>query len=181
MKSIAEGGTGEKKRGIFVGADDEGKGWRDAPGRVMWSGAALVEGEDGAHAEAVASGHGGELEVAGPVVLPGAVALDDAPPELDGDARDAGGGKGGERGPHGSAARDAAPRADDVGWERDVDGGPRGRGGRGKRRDVEDLAPAAAAAAGCGREGGGGRAEAGGRGRGGGEAGEWRAAAEEAA
>lgn len=144
----------------------------------MRAGAALVEGEDGAHAEAVASGHGGELEVAGPVILPGAAALYDAPPELYGDARDTGGGQGGERGPHGSAARDAAPRADDVGWERDVDGGPRGRGGRGKRRDVEDLAPAAAAAAGCAREGGGGGwAEAGGRGRGGGEADEWRAAA----
>lgn len=134
----------------------------------MRAGATLVEGEDGAHAEAVASGHGGELEVAGPVVLPGAVSLDDAPPELDGDARDAGGGQGGERGPHGSAARDAALRADGVGGERDVDRGPRRRGRRRRRRDVEDLspAPAAAAAAGCAGEGGGG-------GRGGAETGGW--------
>ena len=157
------------QRGAFLAKWGEG----DAPERVARASAALVEGEDGAHAEAVAAGHGGEVEVAGPVVLPGALALDDAPPELEGDAGDPGGGQRGERGPHGAAARHAAPRADGVGGERDVDGRPRGIGGWRRWRDVEDLAPAAAAA---GRGEGGGRgwaaggrgAEAGGWGRGGG-------------
>lgn len=165
-----------------VGACGGSWGEGDAPERVVRASAALVEGEDGAHAEAVVPGHGGEVEVAGPVVLPGALSLDDAPPELDGDARHPCGRERCERGPHGAAARDAAPRADGVGGERDVDGRPGGLGWWGRWRDVEDLAPAAAAAAGPG--GGSGRggwaAGAGGWGRGGGDACEGRAAGEAA-
>jgi hypothetical protein len=155
----------------------------DAPKGIIRPRAALMEGEDDADAEAVPAGHGGKVEVPGPIVNPGRLALDDAPPELHSDARDPGAGERSERGRHGAAPRHAAPGADGVGGERDVDGCPRECSWRGRRRDVEDLAPATAAGPRgrgqgprSGRGGWAAGAEAGRGGGGGGEADERRAA-----
>jgi hypothetical protein len=76
----------------------------DAPEGIMRPRAALVEGEDGADAEAVPAGHSGKVEVPGPIVHPGRLALDDAPPELHSDAHDPGAGERSERGSHGVEA-----------------------------------------------------------------------------
>ena len=114
---------------------------RDAPEWVLRPGAALVEGEDSAHAEPVAPRHGGEVEVPCPVVLPGSPALHEPPPQLHRYPRYPGGRQRGERSRHGAPPRYAPPGPHGVSRKRDIYGCARGRSGRRRRRDVVDLAP----------------------------------------